>query len=566
MGMMLLWVGFCIPRANAQVYAPTVIWVLTAPSGACASYAPMQLLISTNPPALYSCNTVTNMWGSPAGAQGPAGPAGPVGSSAKATLTGDGSMTTLDIAHNFGTVTHSGPTCWDETSAAPYPEISGVLNTFGTNTDTVTLPIAPYAGQSIACYETSGGGGGSTTLTPGTTPTSGGAANQLMYDTGTKLGEITACANGVYSTNGSSVPSCGTTLPSGLTAGAPFTVGSGGVAGALDLGQGTLPSLGTNSFSWFAPTAVTSYGLIVPSTVNSAGQVLSFGAPSSGISTGSWITPAVLGANNFTGLQNVTLAPGAATVTDGYELYNTTAATSGAPQQYSPALAYCGQAWNSTATASQAGCVRSWMQPQSGTTPPVPQFTLDYSTNGGAWTNLVAITPNGATFSSSITSANALHLQTFSVLQWSSSDTITSNTNGQLAIANHASNAPGIAATASGDVSACYNTTSFQLTQGSVCGTSLRRYKKDFKDANGLDYIMRMRPVIFTWKTTGKRDIGLIADDVAKIDPLLGAYDPKGKLYNFRDREVLATAVKAIQELKQENDGLKRRIAALEAK
>jgi hypothetical protein len=60
---------------------------------------------------------------------------------------------------------------------------------------------------------------------------------------------------------------------------------------------------------------------------------------------------------------------------------------------------------------------------------------------------------------------------------------------------------------------------------------------------------MAMRPVTFTWKDSGLPDLGMIADEVAAINPLLGAYDREGNLYNFRDRAVLATAIKAIQQI-----------------
>src|SRR5580704_85131 len=101
-----------VPSTRAQVFNPSVIWVQTAPSGACSTFAPMELLISTNPPALYSCNSVTNMWVSPAGSQGPAGPAGPVGSACNQTgclVVGNGSTTSFTLTTNFGTVTHAGP-------------------------------------------------------------------------------------------------------------------------------------------------------------------------------------------------------------------------------------------------------------------------------------------------------------------------------------------------------------------------------------------------------------------------------------------------------------------------
>ena len=66
---------------------------------------------------------------------------------------------------------------------------------------------------------------------------------------------------------------------------------------------------------------------------------------------------------------------------------------------------------------------------------------------------------------------------------------------------------------------------------------------------------------------TGKHpDIGLIADEVAVVEPIAGAYDKDGALYNFRDRPVLALALKAIQEQQAEIEALKVEVAALRAK
>lgn len=106
----------------------------------------------------------------------------------------------------------------------------------------------------------------------------------------------------------------------------------------------------------------------------------------------------------------------------------------------------------------------------------------------------------------------------------------------------------GTQATSTGDVNLCWKTTGI-FTQGAVCGTSLARYKEKIAPLyHGLDYVMRMNPVTFDWKSDGHHDLGLIADEVAAIDPLLGAYGPDG-LYNFRDRAVLATLIKAVQEI-----------------
>lgn len=122
----------------------------------------------------------------------------------------------------------------------------------------------------------------------------------------------------------------------------------------------------------------------------------------------------------------------------------------------------------------------------------------------------------------------------------------------------------GVGATGSGDVNLCISTVGF-FTKGSTCGSSLARYKENITGLeHGLDYVMQMRPVTFNWKSDGHPDVGLIADEVAAIDPLLGAYDKDGDLYNFKDREVLTTLIKAVQELKVQNDELRTRTVALE--
>jgi hypothetical protein len=82
-------------------------------------------------------------------------------------------------------------------------------------------------------------------------------------------------------------------LSGSLTSG----VGSG-VAGALNFGQGTLPTLVTNAVSLLAPTSVTAYGLQYPASAPSANQVLLWGTPSGGISTGVFTNVALLGSTN----------------------------------------------------------------------------------------------------------------------------------------------------------------------------------------------------------------------------------------------------------------------------
>jgi endosialidase-like protein len=237
------------------------------------------------------------------------------------------------------------------------------------------------------------------------------------------------------------------------------------------------------------------------------------------------------------------------TPTDSVLIQNITPAALGA-QQYSPAWDLCGRGWETNTSASQAVCFRAYTVPVQGAATPSGVFYIDHGQNG-SFANALQLNSSGT-----MTIAGGLVVSATQFFTWNGRDILYSPANAQLEITNASANAAGIAATATGDVSACYNGTSFQLTFGSVCGTSLAVYKEHFTGTHGIDYVMRMHPVSFDWKGTGKPDIGLIADEVAAIDPLFGAYDQDGTLYNFRDRPVLATLIKAVQDEQTEIDYL----------
>jgi hypothetical protein len=53
------------------------------------------------------------------------------------------------------------------------------------------------------------------------------------------------------------------------------------------------------------------------------------------------------------------------------------------------------------------------------------------------------------------------------------------------------------------------------------CSSSLR-YKTDVERfSGGLDIVNRLRPIAFAWKQGRARDIGLAAEEVDKVEPLL---------------------------------------------
>lgn len=99
-----------------------------------------------------------------------------------------------------------------------------------------------------------------------------------------------------------------------------------------------------------------------------------------------------------------------------------------------------------------------------------------------------------------------------------------------------------------------------------TCTSSSLRYKKEIAPfSGGLSLIRRLRPISFTWKMDGSRDLGLGAEDVAKVEPLLVTHNDKGEIEGVRyDRlnVILINAVKQQQEqLERQNqqiDALKK--------
>lgn len=96
------------------------------------------------------------------------------------------------------------------------------------------------------------------------------------------------------------------------------------------------------------------------------------------------------------------------------------------------------------------------------------------------------------------------------------------------------------------------------VTAGNTtCVTSSKRFKHDIAKltVSGLDIVNGLKPVTFTrnvptqGQPTGK-EVGLIAEDVQEVAPLLVEYDPDGKTpRSVRYDSAVAYLVKAIQEL-----------------
>jgi hypothetical protein len=153
----------------------------------------------------------------------------------------------------------------------------------------------------------------------------------------------------------------------------------------------------------------------------------------------------------------------------------------------------------------------------------------------GTTTNKVTITPAGSVGIGTTSPAQALEV------------------NGQIKVDS--------LATAS-STSLCITSTSNGVI--ATCSSSIR-YKESVRDADfGLKQIMAMRPVTFRWKGRDESDFGLIAEEVAKIDPRYVTYKA-GQIEGVKYPQLTAVLVNAVKELKASNDDDATEIARLRA-
>lgn len=116
----------------------------------------------------------------------------------------------------------------------------------------------------------------------------------------------------------------------------------------------------------------------------------------------------------------------------------------------------------------------------------------------------------------------------------------------------------------------CWTTGTGRLTVDTTttCLLSSLRFKKDVESLDsGLAEVMKMRPVTFMYKESGgdanlkKRKVGMIAEEVNKIDTRLVAYEQDGKTPRaIMYAEYTAVLTKAIQEQQKEIEDLKEQI------
>ncbi|MBK7801822.1 MAG: tail fiber domain-containing protein [Chloracidobacterium sp.] len=82
----------------------------------------------------------------------------------------------------------------------------------------------------------------------------------------------------------------------------------------------------------------------------------------------------------------------------------------------------------------------------------------------------------------------------------------------------------------------------------SLCSSSLK-YKRNVSEfSQGMSLINQLRPISFDWKDGGMRDLGLGAEDVAAIEPLLVTYNKDGQIEGVKYDRIGVVLVNAVKE------------------
>jgi hypothetical protein len=97
---------------------------------------------------------------------------------------------------------------------------------------------------------------------------------------------------------------------------------------------------------------------------------------------------------------------------------------------------------------------------------------------------------------------------------------------------------------ASGNTALCHN--GFGVL--SSCSSSLR-YKTAIQPfQSGLSLVRSLHPVTFNWKSDGSRDLGLIAEEVAAVEPRLVTHNQKGEIEGVKYDRLTAVLINASKE------------------
>src|SRR5262249_32901034 len=101
--------------------------------------------------------------------------------------------------------------------------------------------------------------------------------------------------------------------------------------------------------------------------------------------------------------------------------------------------------------------------------------------------------------------------------------------------------------------------------QISFCSSSLR-YKTGVRPFHGgLEIIGRVRPISFTWKQDGTRDLGLGAEEVERVEPRLTFRNDQGEIEGVKYDQLSAVFVNAFKQQQAQIEHQRKRIQQQQA-
>jgi hypothetical protein len=99
----------------------------------------------------------------------------------------------------------------------------------------------------------------------------------------------------------------------------------------------------------------------------------------------------------------------------------------------------------------------------------------------------------------------------------------------------------------------------------SFCSSSIR-YKSNIRSYSaGLNLVKRLRPVSFNWRSNDAPDVGLVAEDVAKLEPNLVTRNDKGEVEGVKYDRVGVVLVNAVNEEQVQIENQQKQIDAQKA-
>ena len=93
---------------------------------------------------------------------------------------------------------------------------------------------------------------------------------------------------------------------------------------------------------------------------------------------------------------------------------------------------------------------------------------------------------------------------------------------------------------------------------GTITENSSLRYKENIEDIKyGLDKVLQMRGVTYNKKSTGEKEIGVIAEEINEILPEVVLKNEQGEVDSVSYARLTAVLIEAVKELKKEIEELK---------